>query len=135
MINCFICTGRLTAPVELKSSRTGKSVCDFSLACENRYGDNKQVDFLDFKAWNNIAELMSRLEKGTVVAIQAQAKSEKVKTKDRTYNNKYFLVKELHIMSKRGEYMPQDPYEQPAPSYASPSDFEEIVDNDDDMPF
>lgn len=134
MINSFFCTGRTTTPIELKSTPTGKSVCDFSLACEEGYGDKKKVEFLDFKAWNKTAELLSKVEKGTVLAIQARATSNTYKSKDKTYKNKYFEVKEVHIMSKRGDF--SNSYQQPAPTYAGAdsSDFEEIVE-DDDLPF
>ena len=134
MINKFICTGRTTGPIEIKSSRSGKAVCDFSLACEEGYGEKKTVEFLDFKAWNEKAELIGRLAKGTMLAIEAKATSDSYTDKNgKKHKNKYFLVQDMHIMSKRNENS-SIPTEQ-SYSSADSSDFEEIIEDDDDLPF
>ena len=71
-INKVILGGRLTADVELKSTQSGVSVCQFSLAVNRKYSkDGEQaVDFISCVAWRTTAEFLSRyFKKGSSVCI------------------------------------------------------------------
>lgn len=75
MNNCSF-TGRLTAKPELKSTPSGKSVCNFSLAVERKFKDangEKAVDYIEFVAWNSQADFLCKwFDKGVRVAVTGE---------------------------------------------------------------
>lgn len=83
-ICCY--TGRLTAKPELKTTPNGKSVCNFSLAVERRFGNQngeKIVDYIDFVAWNHNAEFLCKwFDKGVRVAISGETQTRMYEDKD-----------------------------------------------------
>ena len=70
MLNKAILMGRLTRDPEIRTTSTGKSVCSFSIAVDNGYGDNRQTDFINCVAWNNQAEFIGKyFTKGMLMII------------------------------------------------------------------
>ncbi len=60
--------GRLCADVELKSTNTGKKVCNFRIAVDA--GKDKEAYFLPVVAWNGTAENIAKFfHKGSKIAI------------------------------------------------------------------
>lgn len=71
-MNKAILMGRLTRDPELRSTQTGKSVANFSLAVNRRTKSDEQpqADFLDVVAWGKTAEFVSRyFAKGQQVTV------------------------------------------------------------------
>ena len=81
---CF--TGRLTATPELKSTPSGKSVCNFSLAVDKRFGGangEKEVSYIDFVAWNHNADFLCKwFDKGVRVAVTGELQTRMYEDKD-----------------------------------------------------
>lgn len=70
MINKAIIMGRLTHEPELRQTGTGRSVCSFSIAVNNGYGENRKADFINCVAWNKTAEFVSRyFTKGKMIIV------------------------------------------------------------------
>lgn len=70
MINQVVLMGRLTKDPELRTTGTGKQVCNFTLAVDDGYGDSKRADFISCMAWNKTAEFISRyFKKGQKIAV------------------------------------------------------------------
>ena len=115
MINMVALMGRLTYEPELRTTPSGVSVLRFQVACDRNYqrsGQDRQADFIDCVAWRQTAEFISRyFHKGSMIAVEGSIQT--------------------------SSYTDKNAFAQPAPSYASAdnSDFEEIVDDDDDLPF
>lgn len=51
--------GRVGRDPEIRHTSTGKAVCEFSLAVDDGWGDNKKTVWLDVTAWNATAETCS----------------------------------------------------------------------------
>lgn len=128
-VNNCIFTGRITHTPELKTTPTGKSVCSFSIACENGYGERKKVVYPTFVAWGGQAEFVSKLAKGTKIAVVAKYDERSWETKNGDKRRAYeFIVSEVEAQE------PKRAAEE-APQYAqAPDGFEEIP-SDDDLPF
>lgn len=87
-INRVVLIGRLTRDPELRTTGTGKSVCDFSIAVQKKFKPNDgspDADFFSVSAWNQTAEYVSNyLHKGRLVAVEGRLQSRKYQAKDGT---------------------------------------------------
>lgn len=150
MLNCAIIMGRLTADPELKTTQSGIGVTSFSVAVDRNYtpkGQEKQTDFINVVAWRQTAEFVTRyFHKGSMIAIEGSIQTRKYQDKNgnnRTAveivaNNVSFCGSkaESGTTSGDGGYGYQPAAQQTA-SYqtAGAADFEELPDDEDDLPF
>ena len=88
MINRVVLVGRLTRDPELRTTTTGKSVCDFSIAVGKRIkptDGSPDADFFRVNAWGQTAEYVSNyLHKGRLVAVDGRLQSRKFTASDGT---------------------------------------------------
>ena len=71
-INQVILMGRLTRDPELRTTTTGKSVVNFSLAVD-KCGKDAGADFFEIVAWEKLAELIQQyLSKGRRCLVQGR---------------------------------------------------------------
>ena len=83
MINRVVLTGRLTRDPELKTTPTGKSVVDFSIAVDRRV--KGETDFFRVTAWGATAEFVSNyITKGRLVGVDGRLQSRKYTANDGT---------------------------------------------------
>lgn len=145
MINMVALMGRLTYEPELRKTPSDVSVLRFQVACDRSYqraGAERQADFIDCVAWRQTAEFISRyFHKGSMIAVEGTIQTSNYT--DKNGNNR----KQIEVLANNvsfcgsknesGNAASTGGYNDPAPSYASAdnSDFEEIVDDDDDLPF
>ena len=64
--------GRLTQDIEIKKTENDNSVINFSIAVNRRFAKEGQqtADFIDYVAWNNTAEHISKYyKKGDMIAV------------------------------------------------------------------
>lgn len=144
MINTVVLMGRLTFDPELRTTSNGLSVVSFQVACDRNYqraGEERKADFIDVTAWRQTAEFISRyFRKGSMIAIEGTLQTDNYTDKDGNKRKRVQVVANnvSFCGSKSESGTNTNPvYNQPAQSYASAdnSDFEEIVDDDDDLPF
>lgn len=89
MLNLVVLQGRLVRDPELKKTNSGASVVSGTLAVDRDYqpGGEKKTDFVDFTAWRNTAEFMSKwFHKGNLVMVKGELHSRK--WQDRDGNNR-----------------------------------------------
>ncbi|WP_296975684.1 single-stranded DNA-binding protein [uncultured Eubacterium sp.] len=145
MINMVALMGRLTYEPELRKTPSDVSVLRFQVACDRSYqraGAERQADFIDCVAWRQTAEFISRyFHKGSMIAVEGTIQTSNYTDKNGN-NRKQTEVLANNVSfcgskSESGNVASTGGYNEPAPSYASAdnSDFEEIVDDDDDLPF
>ena len=144
MINSVIIMGRLTYDPELRTTPNGISVVRFQVAWDinfSRSGEDKKTDFIDVTAWRQTAEFVSRyFRKGSMIAVEGSIQTDNFTDKDGNKRKSVQVVANnvSFCGSKAESGTTSNPvFSQPAPSYASAdnSDFEEISDDDDDLPF
>lgn len=69
MINNVVIMGRLTNDAEERKTNSGKSVCNFCVAVDDRF-DKDKTSFLDVVAWGKTAEFISKyFHKGSMIAV------------------------------------------------------------------
>ena len=135
--------GRTTREIELRHTQSGKSVASFSIAVNRDFKSEGQpeVDFFDIVAWGKTGEFASTyVKKGMQIAINGRLQNRdwtdkdgnKRKNTEVIANNIYFADSKKNNDNASGTS-----YSVPATTYTAPStsNFEEIDENSDDLPF
>lgn len=72
-MNRVLLTGRLTRDPELRTTSSGKSVTQFSVASHEFVGGRERPEFHDVVAWGRLAETAGRyLAKGQLVGVEGR---------------------------------------------------------------
>lgn len=85
MFNVVILTGRLTADPELRTTGSGVSVCNFSIAVQRRYksGEEPITDFINIVAWRSTAEFITKyFKKGNLIGIEGSIQTRRYQDND-----------------------------------------------------
>lgn len=86
MVNRVVLIGRLTRDPELRTTTTGKSVVDFTIAVSKRIkptDGSPDADFFRCQAWERSAEFVANyLSKGRLIAVEGRLASRKYTTKE-----------------------------------------------------
>lgn len=82
-MNQLTIIGNLTKDPELRTTPSGKTVCKFTVAVNDGFGENKKVTYFDVDAWGNYAEPCSKyLKKGSKIMAQGKASCKPYVKKD-----------------------------------------------------
>jgi single-strand DNA-binding protein len=72
-INSVFIIGRLTRDPEIKYTKSGTSVCSFSIANNYKYGDTEKVNFFNCVAWAKTGEVIAEYcKKGARIGIEGR---------------------------------------------------------------
>ena len=146
MLNRIILMGRLTRDPELRQTQSGASVANFSLAVDRDFKDKqtgeKTTDFIDIVAWRSSAEFVSRyFTKGRMAVVEGRLQLRDWTDRDGNKRRTAEVLAE-HVYfgdSKRdaeggaesgGAYTPP-----PAEPGSGGAEFEELTDDDGELPF
>lgn len=148
MINMVALMGRMTYEPELRTTPSGVSVLRFQVACDRNYqkdSQNRQADFIDCVAWRQTAEFInSYFHKGSMIAVEGTIQTSNYTDKDGNKrkqievlaNNVSFCGSKAENGSQGTQGAQNEQYTQGGMDInPDTSDFEEIVDDDDDWPF
>lgn len=151
MINKVILMGRITRDVEIRHTNTGRAVCNFTVAVDNGYGQNRQTDFINCVAWNNQAEFMEKyFKKGMMIIVSGRISTRSWEGQDGKRNYATEVVAnevnfgETKRAREENSGYSENNYAAPSPSYSAPQptaapaeqdDFMPLSDIDDDLPF
>lgn len=90
MNNQFTLIGRLTKEPILKSTSTGKSVCEITLAVQNGKDD---TSFITVSVWNKIAETVSNYcKKGDLIGVNGIIKNHNWEDKEGNKHYDYTFI-------------------------------------------
>lgn len=127
--------GRLTKGIELRSTASGKSVTEFTLAV-NRKTKEKQTDFIPCVAWNKTAELLAQYtSKGDLIGVEGSVQTRNYI--DPNTNKKVYvteiLVDGIDFTKSKGTESSTMTLEK---VFSTPDDEVEVLQLDsDDLPF
>lgn len=134
MLNRITVQGRFTDDIELRTTESGISVCSFTIATDDGYGDKKKTYFLNGVAWRGTAEKICKYcRKGTMIILDGKLTSRKYTDKNSNKRTAFEIVADnVHFAeSKREQNNGADIERGPS---GDTGDFEEIP-TDDDLPF
>lgn len=95
MLNNVILQGNTTKDIELKTTQSGISFCNFTLAVGRKYksGEDKITDFVECCAWRNTAEFLSRyVQKGSQIVVRGELQNNNWADKDGNKRYSYVVV-------------------------------------------
>lgn len=88
MINSAILLGRITKDLELKSTQSGTSVLQFTVAVDRDFvkqGEERQTDFINCVAFKQTAEFISKFfSKGRMIAVEGRLQTRSYDDKNGT---------------------------------------------------
>lgn len=142
-MNQIILTGRLTKDVELKYTSSNKPVANFTIAV-NRIGQ-EEADFINCIAWNGQAENLYKYQgKGSLVLINGSLRNDRYQDNEGHNRYKtYVLASNIEYLGSKKNENSTDTLNNTAENTENSAeqsdpfkDFgEEVVINDDDLPF
>ena len=138
MLNDITIMGRLTKPIEKRTTPSGVSVVNNTVAVDRdrKNGDEKLTDFIDCVFWRFNADFLEKYaDKGRMVVVHGRLESRKWQDKDG--NNR--ISWEVQADNVYLADSKRDGSAQPAPSGTAPAetagDFPVIDGASDDLPF
>ena len=147
-MNKVILIGNLVQDIELRTTEKGTAVVKNKVAINNgkdENGNERPTDFLLFYAFNKVAENLSKFcEKGSKIAIEGRLKNRSWDKQDGTkaYETAVYAsnITFLNARKSEGISLPEEPNYGTSQENTQESDpfasfGEEIVINDDDLPF
>ena len=146
-MNKVFLIGNLTRDPEMSETSSGIPFCRLGIAVNRPYSGSdgeRATDFFNVTVWRTQAENCGRyLKKGSKVSLVASLQNRSYEDKDGNKRKSVQVVaSNVSFCGSKAESgttgaNSNPAFAQPAPSYASAdnSDFEEIVDDDDDLPF
>ena len=124
MLNQAVFMGRLTAPIEIRTTQSGKTVGGFTLAV-NRNGKDKETDFIPCTAWEHTATFIERyFGKGSLIAVTGRMQSRR--WEDKNGNKRTSIECLVNSVDFTGEKAAQKEPEE---------DFSAYDGNPDDLPY
>lgn len=100
--NIITLSGRLTRDPEMRYTPQGKSVCSFSLACND---SKDKVNFFDCQAWEKTAEIMTEYcKKGKKILIIGRLNQQRWDDQDGKKRSKNIInVSEFQFMDGKND--------------------------------
>lgn len=145
MLNHIVIMGRLTRDPDLRYTQSQTPVASFSLAVDRDFNSRetgeKQTDFIDCVAWRSTADFVSKyFTKGSMAVVTGRLQIRDWTDKEgNKRRNSEIMVENIYFgESKRRDSESSNPYGYPATTQtpvSSDSGFDELKDDDGDLPF
>ena len=101
-MNKVVLIGRITKDLELRKTKSDKSVCEFTLAT-NRVG-SEDADFVSCMVWNQQAENLCKFQgKGSLIAVFGELRTDSYEIEGQKRYKTYVLVSNVEFLSKKTE--------------------------------
>ena len=99
-MNRITLVGRVTRDLELKQTKSGKSVCDFGIAVDR---DKDSADFINIQVWNGVAENLVKYQgKGSLISVDGSLRVDNYTKEDGTKASRtYVLANNIEYLEKK----------------------------------
>lgn len=141
MMNAIMIMGRMTRDPELRRTGNGVAVASFTLAVESDYKEkdgSRKTIFVDCVAWRNAGEFVSKyFSKGRMAIVKGQLDIREWTDKDGNKRRSAEVVAEnVYFGDSKKEDSGSYSGDYATPTYQQPgTDFEQIDDDDEQLPF
>ena len=103
-MNLLIITGNLTEDCTLRYTPSEKAVCNFSVAVNVGFDDNKRTEYYRCALWGKRAEgkLPQYLTKGQKVLVKGDPRQDKYENKGKEYFDVKVFVQDIELLGSGG---------------------------------
>lgn len=111
-MNKVLLIGRITKDLELRETKTGKKVCEFTIATNRVNG--KEADFVNCMLWDKQAENLAKYQgKGSLVGVSGELRTETYEIEGKKHYKTYVLVNNIEYLSQtqKTENTPKNDFE------------------------
>lgn len=139
IINNWTIIGNLTADPELRTTSSGKNVCNFSVAINEGWGETAKTTYVKVSVFGKAADAcMKNLVKGRKVAVRGTASASAYinKRTNQAAATLQLATSEVEFLTPKNEQSDTsvDPYNAPFPD-DDISGFTDVTDSDEPLPF
>lgn len=142
MLNKIFIMGRLVADPELRHTQSGTAVASLRLAVDRDFKDKdtgeRKADFINVVAWRSTAEFVSRyFNKGRMAIVEGRLQMRDWTDKDGNKRTTAEVVADnvYFADSKRDMHQPEGSAPESSLPPAKSGGFEEISEDDSELPF
>lgn len=132
MLNKIVIMGRMTKDPELRRTNGGTPVTTFTMAVDRDYKSRdgeRETDFIECVAWKGAAEFVAKyFGKGRQAIVEGRLQL-------RTWTDKEGNKRKAYEVLAANVYFGDSKREETGGTYAKPAEYEEIEDDDGDLPF
>lgn len=94
--------GNITKDLELRSTTSGKSVCEFSIAINEGYGDSQITTFVNIVVWGAQAEnIVKYCSKGSKVGVSGYLRIDKYQVNNENRYKTYILANHVEFLDSK----------------------------------
>lgn len=94
--------GNITKDLELRSTTSGKNVCEFSIAINEGYGDNQRTTYVTIVVWGTQAEnIVKYCSKGSKVGVSGSLKIDKYQVNNENRYKTYILANHVEFLDSK----------------------------------
>ena len=97
--NQFGFIGRLVRDSEIKYTKNGSPVVEFSVAVNEKYGEKEMVSFFDVILWGNLGVALEKyLVKGQQILVSGRIRQDRWQHEGKNYNKIRFIAKDVQLV-------------------------------------
>ncbi len=94
--------GNITKDLILRSTTSGKYVCEFSIAINEGYGDNQRTTYVNIVVWGNQAEnIVKYCSKGSKVGVSGNLRIDKYQVNNENKYKTYILANHVEFLDSK----------------------------------
>jgi len=139
-MNYIAIHGRLTRDPESRTTQSGVSVCNFTVAVDSSYsrqGEEKQTTYFDCVAWRGLADLVSKyFHKGKEIVVTGEMQSRKWQDKDGNNRVSWEIqANSVDFCGSKGDSSSSGYVPAQADSASGTESFTEVPADGSDLPF
>ena len=138
-MNKCVITGRITKDPELRTTKSGTNLCEFTLATnrpETREGE-KVADFINCIAWNKQAETLCKYQKkGNMIAVFGELRTDSYEVNGEKKYKSYVIVNNIEFLESKPKEQNASKVETPMPEFKTNTEVQQSIEySDEDLPW
>ena len=101
-MNRVMLIGRITKDLELRETKSGKKVCEFTLATNRVNG--KDADFITCMVWDKQAENLCKFQgKGSLIGVDGTLRTDSYEVEGKKRQKTYVMVNVIDFLGEKKE--------------------------------
>ena len=101
-MNKVFLIGRITKDLELRNTKSGSNVCEFTIAVNRARSKEDQAYFINCMVWNNQAENLCKYQgKGSLISVLGELRNDSYEVNGEKKYKNYVLVDNIEFLQNK----------------------------------